>query len=193
MVTFEFFGVKIRLDFSFFAAVGIFLAFDRAGYGAYCLAACFCHEISHLAVMLIEGQPPDEMLFSGGGICIKQKNDVSFAVLAAGCTVNFLLFIVYCLVLPRDNIFKLMFGGANLATGLFNLLPIGSLDGKRMLEKLCYKRLSYAAAQKFLNIAGGLGYAFALGGICLLGLSGALNLTAITVMIYVFLMDYLVG
>ena len=55
-------GVKIRFDFSFFAAVGIFLAFDKAGYGIYCLAACFCHELGHLAVMLAEGKLPDEII-----------------------------------------------------------------------------------------------------------------------------------
>ncbi len=191
MVEFMLWGMRIRFDFSFFAAVGIFLAFDKAGYGIYCLAACFCHEFSHLAVMLAEGKLPDEIIFSGGGICIRQRNDASCAVLAAGCTVNFLLFIVYCFILPKDSIFKLMFGGANLVIGIFNLIPIGSLDGKRLLEKACYGTLSYSAAQKVLNIAEVLGYIITLGALTILVLSGAVNMTAVSVLIYIFLMDFL--
>lgn len=191
MVEFEFGGVKIRLDFSFFAAVGIFLAFDKAGYGIYCLAACFCHELSHLAVMLAEGKLPEEIIFSGGGICIRQRSDASCAVLAAGCAVNFLLFIVYCFLLPKDSIFKLMFGGANLVTGIFNLLPIGALDGKKLLEKACYGGLSYANAEKVLNIAEISGYFLALGAMTVLIMTGAVNLTAVSVMVYIFLMDFL--
>ncbi len=184
-------GVKIRFDFSFFAAVGIFLAFDKAGYGIYCLAACFCHELGHLAVMLAEGKLPDEIIFSGGGICIRQRREASCAVLAAGCAVNFLLFAVYCLILPKDSIFKLMFGGANLVIGIFNLLPIGTLDGKKLLEKACRRALSYTAAEKFLNAAEVIGCLLAMGALTIPALNGTVNLTAVSVMIYIFLMDFL--
>lgn len=192
MVGFEIGGVKLRLDFSFFAAVGIFLALDATGYGLYCLSACFCHEAGHLSLMLLEKKLPEEIIFSGGGICIKRRGDASFAVLAAGCAVNFLLFAVYCLILPKDSIFKLLFGGANLAIGLFNLLPIGELDGRRILEKFCFGALSFSAAEKVLNITEALGYTAAVGAAAVLVICGRVNLTAVTVMAYVFIMDVLI-
>lgn len=192
MVSFDFFGVRLRLDFSFFAAVGIFLALDRTGYGICCLSACFCHEAGHLAVMLIEKKLPEEIIFSGGGICIKRRGDASLAVLAAGCLVNFLLFWVYCFSLPHDNIFKLLFGGANLAIGLFNLLPVGELDGRRILEKVCFRLFSFSAAEKVLKVAGFLGYIAAAVAAAFLVISGRVNLTAVSVMVYVFLMDFLI-
>lgn len=193
MVELELGSVKLRLDFSFFAAVGIFLAFDGTGYGMCCLAACFCHEAGHLVVMLLQKKPPREIIFSGGGICIRQREDSSSAVLAAGCAVNFILFFIYCLILPKDNIFRLLFGGANLAIGLFNMLPAGELDGKMLLERACCRLLSFEGAERMLRTAEILGYSALAGAIVFLGAMGLVNLSAATVMVYVFLMDILVG
>ena len=78
-----------------------------------------------------------------------------------------------------------------MVIGIFNLIPIGSLDGKRLLEIACYGTLSYSAAQKVLNIAEVLGYIITLGALTVLVLSGAVNMTAVSVLIYIFLMDFL--
>ncbi|MCM1055741.1 MAG: hypothetical protein NC394_09515 [Bacteroides sp.] len=191
MVSLRIGGIRIGLDFSFFAVVGVFLAFDKSGYGIYCLFACFCHELGHLVVMLLEKKPPGEMIFSGGGICIKQRYDASAAVLAAGCAVNFVLFALFCFVLPRDSIFKLMFGGANLVIGVFNLLPMGELDGKRLLERLCFKLLPYSSAQRLIGAAELALVILSAAAAVLLLLAGAVNLTAVSVTVYLFLMDIL--
>lgn len=193
MVSFKIGGVSVGLDFSFFAAVGIFLAFDKAGYGIYCLCACFCHELGHLAVMLAEKKPPKEIIFSGGGICIKQRRNETASVflLGAGCAVNFCLFVLFCLVLPRDSIFKLMFGGSNLIIGIFNLLPVGELDGKRLLEKLCRGLLPYPASERALDITERIFCLLTLAAALLLLAAGRVNLTAVSVLVYLFVIDFL--
>lgn len=112
-------------------------------------------------------------------------------VLAAGCAVNFALFTVFCLLLPRDNIFKLLFGGANLVIGIFNLLPLGELDGKRLLERACCRLLSFESAERVLRIAELSAYLGAISVFALLIVTGRVNLSAVTVMAYVFLMDIL--
>ncbi|MBD5113748.1 MAG: hypothetical protein HDT46_00860 [Ruminococcaceae bacterium] len=191
MVSFKLRGICIGLDFSFFAVVGVFLAFDKSGYGIYCLCACFCHELGHLLVMLAEKKLPEEIIFSGGGICIKQRYDASALVLGAGCAVNFCLFALFCLILPKDSIYKLLFGGANLVIGIFNLLPMGELDGRRLLEKMCYKLLPYFAAERLLNITETACCLLSAAAALLLLFTGAVNLTAVSVTVYLFLIDFL--
>lgn len=191
MLTVKAFGVRVCFDFSFFAVIGLFLAFDSGGYGLLCFAACICHELGHLAAMAVRGDKPREMIFSGGGICIKRCGEPSFGVLAAGCAVNFLLFAVYYGVLGRGNIFFTIFGGANLFVGIFNLMPVGGLDGHGLSEKVLFRFLSFNAAQRVLRAA-----EIFFGGLWLIGaawflMSGAVNLTAVLVMIYVFALNSL--
>lgn len=191
MLTVRAFGVRICFDFSFFAVIGLFLAFDSGGYGWLCFAACVCHELGHLAAMAVRGDKPREMIFSGGGICIKQSGQPSFGVLAAGCVVNFLLFIVYFAVLGRGNIFYTIFGGANLVVGVFNLLPVGGLDGHGLLEKVLFRFLSFSAAQRAMRGAEiFFGAVWVIAAVLFL-LSGTVNLTAVLVMIYIFVLDCL--
>lgn len=59
--------------------------------------------------------------------------------------------------------------GISLALGLFNLLPVGGLDGGRTVSCLCGMCLSPLAAQRVEQIcsAVALGVLLALGGICL--------------------------
>lgn len=191
MLTVRAFGVRICFDFSFFAVIGLFLAFDSGGYGWLCFAACICHELGHLAAMAVRGDRPREMIFSGGGICIKQSGQPSFGVLAAGCAVNFLLFIVYFAVLGRGNIFYTIFGGANLFVGIFNMLPVKGLDGHGLLEKALFCFLSFSAVQKAMRAAEFFFGAVWIVGVILFLLSGTVNLTAILVMIYIFVLDCL--
>lgn len=191
MLTVRAFGVRICFDFSFFAVIGLFLAFDSGGYGWLCFAACVCHELGHLAAMAVRGDKPREMIFSGGGICIKQSGQPSFGVLAAGCAVNFLLFIVYFAVLGRGNIFYTIFGGANLVVGIFNLLPVGGLDGHGLLEKVLFRFFSFSAAQRAMRGAEiFFGAVWVIAAVLFL-LSGTVNLTAVLVMVYIFVLDCL--
>lgn len=191
MLTVRAFGVRICFDFSFFAVIGVFLAFDGGGYGGLCFAACVCHELGHLAAMAVRGEKPREMIFSGGGICIKQSGEPSFGVLVAGCGVNFLLFVVYFAVLGRGNIFYTIFGGANLLVGIFNLLPVKGLDGHGLLEKAFIRLFSFKAAQRALRAAE-IFFAVAWGaGAVLFLLSGRVNPTAVLVMIYIVVLDRL--
>ncbi len=191
MLTVRICGVKICFDFSFFAVLGLFLAFDGGGYGWLCFAACVCHELGHLAAMAVSGEKPREMIFSGGGICIKQSEQPSLGVLSAGCGVNFLLFAVYFVLLGKGDIFYTIFGGANLFVGIFNLLPVGGLDGHGILENILLRFISFEKAQKVmgaLEIIFGTAWIIV---VILLLMSGLVNLTAVIVMIYIFVLDYL--
>lgn len=191
MVSFKLGKAEICLDFSFFAVLGIFLAFDPTGYGFCCLLACFCHETGHFIAMLLEKKPPRQVIFSGGGICIKQRRDPSAFVLGAGCGVNFCLFFLFCFLLERNSIYRLLFGGANLAIGIFNLLPLGTLDGRGLLEKLCYRTMPFYAAERLLFLAEILSLCGAVGATVFMIISGMVNFTVPVVIVYLFAVDFL--
>lgn len=189
MISFTIGRIQVSLDFTFFAVLGTVCAFDSGGYGVLYLLACLCHETAHIAVMAIKGQAPKRIIFSGGGICIKQADDVCFSVLAAGPAVNFILFFVFAFALEQNSIYKLIFAAANLCVGLFNLLPMGDLDGRRLAEKLLSKLLPYSKAQRFIGVLQG--FTFVCWGAVVLFLlwNGSVNLTAVFVMVYILLID----
>jgi len=191
MVGFLIRGTRIYLDFSFFAVVGMFFAFDSGGYGWLSLAACICHELGHLAVMIIEGKAPYEMVFSGGGICIKSRGQVSVRVLSAGCAVNFFLFIFFCLVLEQNSIYRAIFGGANLFVGILNLLPVGELDGKKLAEFVLAGIFPFNTAQRILSVLEAVFCVLWIGAVFVLVFMDMINLTSVFVMIYIFALDFL--
>ena len=191
MVSFNIGGLKVGFDFSFFAVMAIFFALDDSGYGIFCIAACLCHELGHLALLLLTRHIPDSLIFSGSGICIKQHEEPSLPVLAAGCTVNFILFAIFYFLTERNSIYNLIFAGCNLCIGVLNLLPIGELDGKKLLERLLTALLPFRAAQRGLFISELAALASAAAAVMTLLLYGALNITSILVLIYVFAVDFL--
>lgn len=137
MIILPFKFIKVGFDFSFFAAVSLVILLNDNNYALYALFACLLHEFGHLIAMKITGQKIDSLIFYGAGIKIlKQKccqisgfiNDAF--VLSAGCFVNFLIFL-FCMVFKSDN--TLLFGYINLIIGLFNMLPIHSLDGGALI------------------------------------------------------------
>lgn len=191
MVSFNIGAMRVCFDFSFFAVIGIFFALDDSGYGIFCIAACLCHELGHLALLLLTKHVPRQLIFSGSGICIKQQEEASVPVLAAGCAVNFILFIIFCFLLEQNSVYKLIFAGSNLCIGILNLLPIGELDGKKLLERFFTAIFSYRAAHRAIFISELAGIALAALAVLILLIFGAINITSILVLIYVFTVDFL--
>lgn len=191
MVSFSVGGMKVGFDFSFFAVTALFFALDDSGYGIFCIAACLCHELGHLALLLLTGRIPEQLIFSGSGICIKQREEPTIPVLAAGCTVNFILFIIFYFLLERNSIYNLIFAGCSLCIGVLNLLPIGELDGRKLLERLFTAALPFRAAQRAIFISELAALALAAAAVIVLLFSGTLNITSIFVLIYVFAVDFL--
>lgn len=124
----------LRMDFSFFAVIALFLLLDSTGFGVMALAACAVHELAHLLVMAAFGISADEITFYGAGIRITStrtefaKPSVKALILSAGCAVNF---VAAALLYHFGNYPA---AAVNLFTGAFNLFPIGELDGTGLLK-----------------------------------------------------------
>ena len=111
-------------------------------------------------------------------------------MLAAGSAANFLLFGIFRFGLPRDSIYKMIFAAANLCVGVFNLLPMGDLDGKRLMEELLIRKFSLKTTERVINTLQALTCLFWGGLVLYLLFNGAVNLTAVFVMIYIFTVDF---
>jgi stage IV sporulation protein FB len=188
MIKTRFAGVEIGADFTFFAVIAIFLALDSTGFALMSLAVCIIHEAGHLTAMLIYSRRPDSIMFRGGGIKISfdytrgsnLKGDSVF-ILCAGSAVNIGLFFALYFSLPKTDIYPVMFAVLNLVIGVFNLLPIGCLDGKRLLEMFLPKKVLKAAEISALCVIATL--------ISVALSRGGVNFTLAAAMIYILSVD----
>lgn len=144
----------MRLDFSFFAVIAIFMLFDKDGFGITALICCMVHELAHLIVMLILGIPVEEITFYGAGIRIfssrieYEKPSRRVFVLAAGCTVNFLCALLFWRI-GYD-----LAAAISLFTGIFNLLPIGELDGAALVKMWIIRACKPENVDRVMKIIG---------------------------------------
>lgn len=129
-------GIKIRITFGFFAVWAALIAqspVSRAGEIA--LLCCLLHESGHIAAMALLGIKPRSLVFYSGGISMKSGGGLigpvrEIFILSAGCVINFIAAAVGAALGNR------LLWGINLALGLFNLLPLPSLDGGRILSAI---------------------------------------------------------
>jgi Zn-dependent protease len=185
-------GVEIGTDFTFFALIALFIALDTTGFALMSLAVCAIHEAGHLIAVLIKGHKLSSLTFRGGGIKISscpQQTEYpykdSFLILIAGSAVNISLFFLLYFTLPKTNITPIMFAVLNLTIGVFNLLPIGCLDGNRILRLFISDK-----ALKTIEIIAITGVVAAIILILLKGgTSGGFNFTIIAAMVYIICVD----
>lgn len=136
MISFTLNKTEIRLDFSFFAAVAIFVLLDRTGQSITALAACITHEMAHLISMWCFSVNASSITFYAAGISVNSEQleftpfGVRLSVYSAGAAMNIIVAVALFLLGRKLE------GFINLFTGLINLLPIGGLDGARILDLL---------------------------------------------------------
>ena len=106
------------------------------------LASCTLHELGHLWALNLLGAPVERIRITAAGAEMRVGEGLSyrgelFAALMGPC-VNLLLAAVLCRV-PGGA----MLAGMNLVLGCFNLLPVGGLDGGRVLRCLASLALGW--------------------------------------------------
>lgn len=181
------FRVTFGVSFSFFAVLGLLVCTDRDGVSFMCAAVFLIHELAHLAVMLIERKPPRRIELYGGGIHIIGGSTDLIAV-SAGVAVNILLFLIFGLV-PWENGRIRLFGAVNLIAAAFNLLPLGELDGKLMLDKAIIYAFPADKAVIVSEICEKLTLALIIPAVISLVSAGILNFSAVIFLIYIFAVE----
>lgn len=183
------FPIRVTARFSFFAVLGLLVCMDKDGTALMCGASCMLHELGHIAVMLIERKPPNSVTLYGGGIHIT-GGSTSIPAAAAGVTVNIMLFVVFGII-PWENPQIRLWGAVNLLTALFNLLPMGALDGKLLFDKALLRVLSPVSAARVSYITEKTAAIIIIPCAVTLVLAGYMNFSAVIFLIYVFAVEFL--
>lgn len=153
MVEFKLKHTLLRLDFSFFAVLALYLLLDDSGFGMAALAACAMHETGHLAAMAAFGVRVEELTFYGAGIRIASSGIELEAparkalIFAAGVLVNFAAAAAFAIAGKPAPC------AVNLFTGTFNLLPMGCLDGARLLRMAAIKHCRAERVDRVMRTA----------------------------------------
>ncbi len=156
---FYFRGIKIRLTFGFFAVWSVLIVQSPVTrMGELALLCCLLHESGHIAAMAMLGVKPLSLTFYSGGISMKSggkllKPSSEIFILSAGCAVNFI-----CAAAGAALGNELLWG-ISLALGLFNLLPLPSLDGGRILSVIAgmtSPETDISGAQRVFGICAGI-------------------------------------
>ncbi len=155
MIEFSVKGVKVRFTFWFFAVITVMLLIDRTGLSLMGLVACMLHELGHLLMFFLVGHTPREISFEASGIRLCKTSPLicypkELLVLLSGSAVNLLLCLVFYLFLPTPG--GLLFAAVHLVLGLFNLLPVGTLDGGRIVRLLLLLKLTPDRADRICVI-----------------------------------------
>ena len=124
------------------AALWLMLYRDRTGLVRIGLLAALLHETGHVLawLLLTRRWPVLRLSLRGIGLdtsCAHLSRRQVFWLACAGPAANFALCGAALAKMQwQASYWGYFFAAANLVTGLFNLLPLGDLDGRRMLQSL---------------------------------------------------------
>ena len=152
------------------------------------LTACFLHELGHIVALKLTGNTINQICLSVIGAEMELGHLMSYRqeliCAGAGPLVNLLLAGVFSHVRSGT-----LFAGLNLSLGLFNLLPIGTMDGGRILYCLMAPLLGPDRAERIRTVIQRCLTAvlFVLG-VLLLGTGG--NATMLMVAIWLIILEF---
>lgn len=132
-MTFKLFNTKIYVSYLFISLLTLILLCKESEILSLCLLFSLAHEMGHIIMMKLLGATLSEIKFMPFGIAIKTSDLSALSklkqtiILLSGVLINALL-------LPLN--FEI-----NLALIMFNLLPVGNLDGGRILKLLTQSRI----------------------------------------------------
>lgn len=179
--------VLVQLDFSFFAVLALYLLLDESGFGLAALAACAMHETAHFIAMTVFGVRVERLTLYGAGIRItsaaieRAKPLHRAVVLAAGCIVNFIAAAVFW------QMREYAASAVNLFIGVFNLLPMGELDGAGLLKLAAIRFCRADRIDKVMKAASVV--SAALCGCVVLLFGGGVPFTLVTTALYIIFMS----
>ncbi|MDK2801867.1 MAG: hypothetical protein KFW09_00670 [Oscillospiraceae bacterium] len=138
MIEFVIFGINIKFKFLFFAVISLLGILDKTSISMIALFSSLIHEFGHIIASFICKKKPKEISFETFGIRMFQPDKVipynqEMLILFSGPLLNIILAFIF-LFFYKENTNFLLWGYSNLIIGIFNLIPIGNLDGGRILN-----------------------------------------------------------
>ncbi len=128
---------------------------DRSGMLALGIISAFFHEIGHVAAAYFQNEKIKKINFGFANIDITASNrnpENNLFVLASGSMTNFILALIFkILYLYLGDRICSIIAYQNLCIGVFNLLPIISLDGGQIFFLILNKKFDIILSEKILK------------------------------------------
>lgn len=158
-MTFRIGKLNIGLSFPLVAIMTAVIIFDTTMSVIICFIAIIMHETGHLAALAFYGSLPkrinltlfDIAIIDSGKYTRNTKQEL--VVVLAGVTVNFILAVIFYILFRCTNlIFFRNMAVSNATLGVFNILPVDSLDGGQALFIILTKHFSIYRSMMILDI-----------------------------------------
>ena len=138
-------GVRLRISFWFFAAIALFLMLERQIFLWYIALPVLIHELGHLAAIILCRAKVAEIHLTLASARIVTRSVTlpyhsELAIAMGGIAANLLL-ALYLRFFEFQSLRTMLMIASNLAVAAFNMLPIGNLDGGRIVYLLCARYL----------------------------------------------------
>lgn len=159
---FRIFNTDITISFWFFTIIALFAATNADALALYFALPVIAHELGHFFAIIAFNIKIKAIRFTAFGVEIEKEKtsrrgiareiSVSFAGVAANLIIALALYIF-----ASKSICTILLISVNLVIALFNLLPIGNLDGgeiaKALSEYFFKPRLAYMLSRIFSFVA----------------------------------------
>lgn len=146
-------GTRFVFSFGFFAVLALYMLFDREGIGLPALCAVALHEAGHIVMMRLTGSRIEAMEFRAFGVRLEKRGFLTrvqeTAVYFGGVGVNLISWAI-CMLAVGWNLFAVV----SLGLVLFNLLPVGRLDGGQLLRLALGNMRDIVVAERVEKIVG---------------------------------------
>ena len=145
---------EIEISYLLLCAAAAAVILDVFRGFVFCAAAVIVHESGHLLMMKKIGYFPKRIKISLFEIDIRddsrqlRSEKENMLIIFFGPAANFICFLPAFLLYLIGTDRMLPFAAANLSVGLFNLLPVMSLDGGQLLYLCLCKRMSHERAER---------------------------------------------
>lgn len=156
MLDFSIGGCRVRIHFLFLAALGVVLFTDLRQMALSGMLAALIHEGGHLLVMVLCRIPPAVVAVRPFGVLILEKSGSRRTywkdglVALGGPLANGITAVLLFLLQGGTRWASSPLLMANLALGVFNILPVESLDGGRALSALLSGHCSPSRTERVL-------------------------------------------
>ncbi len=150
-------STEIELSYTLLCLAAVCVMLGLFSGFLWCAAAIIIHEGGHMIAMISCGYFPKRIKISlfeiniSDGKRAERSVRQNLRIIFFGPFANFICFLP-CFLLYLNGMNRIIpFAAANCSVGLFNMLPVMSLDGGQLAYLLLTRRLSARTAEKTVN------------------------------------------
>ncbi len=155
---FSFLKIRFEISYLLLSILAIVVITERFCNFFWCIGAVIVHELGHITPMCIFGYRPEKIKISVFEISISDNSRhkrsfwQNFFIILFGPFINFICFISFYLLYLYGKDFYLPIAIANLSVGLFNFMPVLSLDGGQLLYLVLCRKITESNAERAVDI-----------------------------------------